>query len=104
MRHPRKEVRQEHTRWQTRNYLSFIYLLEPIRESLAWKRKILGQRKIGYIALKPEHLIYVIAQPMGLLARFKADPPLKHHRLSSILTRYCDHAVSSLEAGPTPAA
>ena len=37
----------------------------------------LGQRKIGYIALKPERLSYVTAQPMGLLARFKADPPFK---------------------------
>jgi len=68
--------------WQTRNYLSFIYRLEPVREGLAYCRKIpdsklLGQRKIGYIALKPEHLIYAIAQPMGLLARFKADPPFK---------------------------
>jgi hypothetical protein len=54
-----------HTR-QTRNYLSFIYRLEPIREGLAWRQKIpdsgpLGQRKISYIALKPEHLIYLIA-------------------------------------------
>ena len=66
----------------TRNYLSFVYWLEPIRESLAWRRKIpdsgpLGQRKIGNIDLKPEHLIYVIAHPMGLQARFKADPPFK---------------------------
>ena len=70
-----------HTR-QTRNYLSFIYRLEPIREGLAWRQKIpdsgpLGQRKISYIALNPEHLIYVIAHPMGLQARFKADPPFK---------------------------
>ena len=68
--------------WQTRNYLSFIYRLEPIREGLAWRQKIpdsgpLGQRKISYIALKPEHLIYVIAHPMGLQARYKADPPFK---------------------------
>jgi len=68
--------------WQTRNYLSFIYRLEPIRESLAYCRKIpksrlLGQRKIGYIAPKSERLIYAIAQPMGLLARFEADPPFK---------------------------
>jgi len=68
--------------WQTPNYLSFIYRLEPIREGLAWRRKIpdsgpLGQRKIGYIGLKPELLSYVIAQPRGLLARFKADPPFK---------------------------
>jgi hypothetical protein len=35
------------------------------------------QRKIGYIDLKPEHLIDAIAQPMGLQARFKADPPFK---------------------------
>jgi hypothetical protein len=56
--------------WQIRNYRSFIYRLEPIREGLAWRRKIpdsgpLGQQKIGYIAIKPEHLIYVIAQTMG---------------------------------------
>jgi hypothetical protein len=68
--------------WQMPNYLSFIYRLAPIREDLAWKLKIphsglLGQRKIGYIALKPERLSYVTAQPMGLLARFKADPPFK---------------------------
>ena len=68
--------------WQTRNYLSFIYRLEPIREGLAWRLKIphsvpLGQRKIGYIALKPERLSYVTAQPIGLLARFKKDPPFK---------------------------
>jgi hypothetical protein len=68
--------------WQTRNYRSFIYRLESIREGLAWRRKIpdsgpLGQQKIGYIALEPAHLIYVIAQPMGLLARFQADPPFK---------------------------
>lgn len=68
--------------WQTRNHLSFIYRLEPIREGLAWRQKIpdsgpLGQRKIGYIALKPEHLIYLIAQPIGFLARFQADPPFK---------------------------
>jgi hypothetical protein len=54
----------------TRNYLSFVYWLEPIRESLAWRRKIpdsgpLGQQTIGYIAIKPGHLIYVIAQAMG---------------------------------------
>ena len=66
----------------TRNYLSFVYWLEPIREGLAWRQKIpdsgpLGQRKISYIALKPEHLIYLIAQPMGFLARFQADPPFK---------------------------
>ena len=68
--------------WQTRNYLSFIYRLEPRREGLAYCRKIpdsrlLEQRKTGYIAPKPAHLIYVIAQPMGLLARLKADPPFK---------------------------
>jgi hypothetical protein len=62
--------------WQTRNYLSFIYRLEPIREGLAWRQKIpdsgpLGQRKIGYIVLKPARLCYVIAHPMGLQARFK---------------------------------
>jgi hypothetical protein len=70
-----------HTR-QMRNYLSFIYRLEPIRESLAWRRKIpdsgpLGQQNIGYIAIKPEHLIYVITQRIGLLAKFKVDPPFK---------------------------
>ncbi len=62
----------KHT-WQTRNYRPFIHRLEPIRESLAWRRKIHDsqdsgpkeQRKIGYIALKPEHLIYVIAQPIA---------------------------------------
>jgi hypothetical protein len=68
--------------WQMPNYLSFIYWLAPIREDLAWRLKIphtgpLGQRKIGYIALKPERLSYVTAQSMGLLARFKADPPFK---------------------------
>jgi hypothetical protein len=68
--------------WQTQNYLSFIYRLVPIREGLACWRKIpdsrlLGQRRIGHIGLKPEHLIYVIAQRIGLLARFKADPPIK---------------------------
>jgi hypothetical protein len=68
--------------WQMPNYLSFIYRLAPIREDLAWRLKIphsgpLGQRKIGYIALKPERLSYVTAQPMGLLARFKADPPFQ---------------------------
>jgi hypothetical protein len=68
--------------WQMPNYLSFIYRLAPIREDLAWRLKIphsspLGQRKIGYIALKPERLSYVTDQPMGLLARFKADPPFK---------------------------
>jgi hypothetical protein len=68
--------------WQMPNYLSFIYRLEPIREGLAWRQKTpdsgpLGQRKISYIALKPEHLIYLIAQPMGFLARFQADPPFK---------------------------
>ncbi|MDD2660476.1 MAG: hypothetical protein PHY54_12495 [Methylococcales bacterium] len=56
--------------WQTRNYLSFIYRLEPIRKGLAWRRKIpdsgtLRQQTIGYIAIKPGHLIYVIAQAMG---------------------------------------
>ena len=71
--------------WQTPNPLPLLHRLEPIREGLAWRRKIpdsgpQGQRKIGHIVLKPEHLIYVIAQPMGLLARFtrfKADPPFK---------------------------
>ena len=68
--------------WQTRNYLSFIYRLEPIREGLAWRRKIpdsgsLGQRKIGYIGLEPELLSYVIAQQRGLLARLEADPPFQ---------------------------
>lgn len=47
--------------WQIRNYLSFIYRLEPVRKSLAWRRKIpdsgpIEQRKIGNIALVPEHL------------------------------------------------
>jgi hypothetical protein len=68
--------------WQTLNPLPLLHRLEPIREGLAWRREIpdsgpQGQRKIGYIALKPEHLIYVIAQQRGLLARFKADPPFK---------------------------
>ena len=68
--------------WQMPNYLSFIYRLAPIREELGWRLKIphsgtLGQRKIGYIALKPERLSYVTAQPMSLLASFKADPPFK---------------------------
>jgi hypothetical protein len=54
--------------WQMPNYLSFIYRLTPIREDLAWRLKIphsgpLGQRKIGYIALKPKRLSYVTAQP-----------------------------------------
>ena len=48
--------------WQTSNPLPLLHRLEPIREGLAWRRKIpdsgpQGQRKIGYIALKPEHLI-----------------------------------------------
>ena len=65
---------------QTRNYRSFIYQLEPIREGLAWEAENPDsgpqrQRKIGYIDLKPENLIYAIAQPMGLQARFQADPP-----------------------------
>ena len=52
------------------------------RVGLAWRWKIPDsgpkeQRKIGYIASKPEHLIYVIAQPMSLLARFKQDPTFK---------------------------
>ena len=68
--------------WQTRNYLSFIYRLVPIREGLACCRKIPdsrlpGQRRIGHIGLKPAHLIHIIAQRIGLLARFKADPPIK---------------------------
>ena len=68
--------------WQTPNPLPLLHRLEPIRVGLAWRRKIphsgpLGQRKIGYIALKPERLSYIIAQPIGLLARFKADPPFK---------------------------
>ena len=68
--------------WQTPNPLPLLHRLEPIREGLAWRRKIpdsgpQGQRKIGYIALKPEHPIYVIAQPMSLLARFKQDSPFK---------------------------
>ena len=68
--------------WQTPNPLPLLHRLEPIRVGLAWRRKVpdsgpLGQRKIGYIGLEPELLSYVIAQPMGLLARFKADPPFK---------------------------
>ena len=68
--------------WQTPNPRPWLHRLEPIRESLAWWRKIPDsgpkeQRKIGYIAHKPEHLIYAIDQPMGLLARFKQDPPFK---------------------------
>jgi hypothetical protein len=68
--------------WQMPNYLSFIYRLEPIREGLAWRRKILnsgplGQRKIGHIGLEPELLSYVIAQQRGLLARLEADPPFQ---------------------------
>jgi hypothetical protein len=68
--------------WQMRNYLSFIYRLEPVRGSLAWKQKIpdsgpMEQRKIGNIALVPEHLTSVIAQPMELLAKFQAEPPFK---------------------------
>jgi hypothetical protein len=35
------------------------------------------QRKIGNIALVPEHLTSVIAQPMELLAKFQAEPPFK---------------------------
>ncbi len=47
--------------WQMRNYLSLIYRLEPVRKSLAWRRKIsdsgpIEQRKIGNIALVPEHM------------------------------------------------
>jgi len=58
------------------------YGLAPIRKGLAWRRKIpdsvpLGQQNIGYIAIKPEYLIYVIAQPMGLIARIKIAPPFK---------------------------
>ena len=68
--------------WKTRNYLLFIYRLESMREGLTWCRKIpdhgaLGQRKIGRIGLKPEHLIYIIAQQMGLLARLEAEPSFK---------------------------
>ena len=68
--------------WQTPNPLPLLHRLEPIREGLAWRLKIpdsgpLGQRKIGHIGLEPELLSYVIVQPMGLLARFKADPPFK---------------------------
>jgi hypothetical protein len=68
--------------WQTPNPLPLLHRLEPIREGLACCRKIpdsrlLEQRQIGHIGLKPERLIYVIAQPMGLLARFKTDPPIK---------------------------
>ncbi len=71
----------KHT-WQTPNPLPWFHRLEPIREGLAWRQKVPDsgpkeQQKIGYIALKPEHLIYVIAQPMSLLARFKQDPPFK---------------------------
>jgi hypothetical protein len=68
--------------WQTPNPLPLLHRQEPIRERLACWRKIPdsrlpGQRRIGHIGLKPEHLIYVIAQRIGLLARFKADPPIK---------------------------
>jgi hypothetical protein len=68
--------------WQTRNYRSSIYRLKPIREGLAWRPKTshsgpLGQRKSATLLLKPERLSYIIAQPMGLLARFNADPPIK---------------------------
>jgi hypothetical protein len=66
--------------WQIRNYLSLIYRLEPVRKSLAWRRKVSGpieQRKIGNIALVPEHLTYVITQSMELLAKFQAESPFK---------------------------
>ena len=68
--------------WQTRNYLSFIYRLEPIREGLAWCRKIhdfgpMRQRKVHHVGIKPEHLISVITQRMGLLAKLKTDQLFK---------------------------
>jgi hypothetical protein len=68
--------------WQMPNYLLFIYRLAPIRKDLAWRLKSphsgpLGQRKIGYIALKPERLSYVIARQRGFLAGLEADPPFK---------------------------
>jgi hypothetical protein len=68
--------------WQTPNPLPLLHRQEPIRKRLACCRKtpdsrLLGQRRIGRIGLNPEHLIYVIAQRIGLLARFKTDPPIK---------------------------
>ena len=67
---------------QTQNYLLPHHRLEPIRGGLACCRKIydfgrMRQRKVHHVGLKSEQLIYVITQWMGLLAKFKADPPFK---------------------------
>ena len=67
---------------QTQNRLPLHHRLKPIREGLAWRPKmphpgLLGQRKSATLPLKPERPSYIIAQRMGLLARFNADPPSK---------------------------
>ena len=67
---------------QTQNHLPLHHRLKPIREDLAGCRKIhdfgpMRQRKVHHVGLRPEHLIYVITQPMGLLAKFKTDQLFK---------------------------
>jgi len=67
---------------QTRNYLSFIYRLEPIREGLAWRQKIpdsgpLGQRKIGYIDLKPEPSDRCHRPSDGLASQISGRPTIQ---------------------------
>ncbi|MEI7996262.1 MAG: hypothetical protein WCH01_15300 [Methylococcaceae bacterium] len=66
----------------TQNYLPLHHWLKPIREDLAGCRKIhdfgpMRQRKVRHVGLKPEHLVYVITQPMCLLAKLKTDQLFK---------------------------
>jgi hypothetical protein len=67
---------------QTQNHLPLHHRLKPIREDLAGCRKIhdfghMKQRKVHHVGLKPERLIYVITQPMSLLAKLKTDQLFK---------------------------
>lgn len=60
--------------WQTRNYLSFIYRLEPIREGFVRWSKIhvlcpLLRRKIGGICFETVFMDDVMVWQTGLLVR-----------------------------------
>jgi len=67
---------------QTQNHLPLHHRLKPIREDLAGCRNIrefglMRQTKVHHVGLKPEHLLYVVTQPMVLLAKLKTDQLFK---------------------------
>jgi hypothetical protein len=71
----------KHT-WQTPNPRPWFHRLKPIRESLAYWRKIpayrpLEQRKIGPIGITRKQMSYAITLQMGSLAKLATNLPFK---------------------------